>query len=234
MNQFIAKMAGCIEGMISGFERLVFRGRLRRLYQPKGREWYLCQNKILIKDYGQPVEKVRAEWKESAIAPIRSMGRVVKHLSSCRTSKEELARHIAAEQGIRSGPVCALTCVEPCQSFRWEKNKKTGWLEPVLKLRQCVALYLYSIPPELGWRNARIPTWFPFAIHICLNGREWLSRQMDREQLGYQRHDNCFSWLEDYQRAQQLLAEQWKGNWPQGLDAIAQQLNPIPAEIFRN
>ena len=78
MNQFIAKMAGCIEGVISGLDRLVFRGTLRRLYQPQGREWYLCQNKILIKDYGQPVEKVSAKWKESAIAPIRSMGRVVK------------------------------------------------------------------------------------------------------------------------------------------------------------
>jgi hypothetical protein len=220
--------------VISGFDRLVFRGTLRRLYQPKGMEWYLCQNKILIKDYGQHVEKVSAEWKESAIAPIRSMGRVVKHLNSCRTSKEELARHIAAEQGIRSGPVCALTCVEPCQSFRLEKNKKTGWLEPVLKLRQCVALYLYSIHPEFGWMNARIQTWFPFAIHICWNGREWLSRQMDREQLGYQRHDNCFSWMEDYQRAQQLLEEQLKGNWPQWLDAIAHQLNPIHAEIFRH
>ena len=155
------------------------------------------------------------------------MGRVVKHLSSCRTSKEELARHIAAEQGTRSGPVCALTCVEPYQSFRLEKNEKTGWLEPVLKPRPCLALYLYSIHPEFGWMNARIQTWFPFAIHICLNGREWLSRPMDREQLGYQRHDHCFSWLEDYQRAQQLLEEQWKGNWPQGLDTIAQQLNPL-------
>ena len=97
----------------------------------------------------------------------------MKHLSSCRTSKEELARHIAAEQGIRSGPVCALTCVEPYQSFRLDKNQKTGWLEPVLKLRPCVALYLYSIPPELGWKNARIQTGFPFANHICWNGREW-------------------------------------------------------------
>ena len=144
----------------------------------------------------------------------------MKHLSSCRTSKEELARHIAAEQGIRSGPVCALTCVEPYQSFRLEKNQKTGWLESVLKLRPCVALYLYS---------NRVPV-----RQSHLLERAGMARQMDREQLGYRRHDNCFSWLEDYQRAQQWLEEQWKGNWPQGLDAIAQQLNPIHAEIFRN
>ena len=110
MNQFIAKMAGCIEGVISGFDRLVFRGTLRRLYQPKGMEWYLCQNKILIKDYGQHVEKVSAELKESATAPLRSMGRVVEHVRSSRTNKEELARRIATKQGILSGPVCALTC----------------------------------------------------------------------------------------------------------------------------
>jgi hypothetical protein len=30
---------------------------------------------------------------------------------------------------------------------------------------------------------AHIQTWFPFAIHIYVNGREWLARQMDTEKL---------------------------------------------------
>lgn len=234
MQQFIAKLGNCIEGVISGFDRLVFRGTLRRLYQPKGMEWYLCQNDVLIKDYAAHVDKVSAALKATSFGPLHGLGRVVEHLRSCRTNKEELARNIAAEQGIQSGPVCGFSCVEPCKSFRLEKNAKTGWLEPVLRDRQCLMLYHYSIHPEFGWMNARIQTWFPFAIQICLNGREWLSRQMDREQLHYQRHDNCFSWIEDYPRAQQLLDEQLKGNWPQWLDEIADQLNPLHEEIFRN
>ena len=234
MQQFIAKLGNCIEGVISGFDRLVFRGTLRRLYQRKGMEWYLCQNHVQIKDYAQHVDQVSTALKTASLEPFHSLGLVVEHLRSCRISKDERARQIAAEQGIQSGPVCAFSCVEPCKSFRLEKNPNTGWLEPVLKQRQCLVLYHYSIHPEFGWMNARIQTWFPFAIQICINGREWLARQMDRLKLHYQRHENCFSWIGDYQRAQQLLEEQLKGNWPQWLDAIARQLNPIHEEIFHN
>ena len=53
--------------------------------------------------------------------------------------------------------------------------------------------------------NARIQTWFPFSIQICINGREWLARQMDETELGYQRRDNCFSWLENPVEAQRLM-----------------------------
>src|SRR5204863_9167085 len=62
--------------------------------------------------------------------------------------------------------------------------------------------------PEFGFMNARIQTWFPFSIQICLNGREWLARQMDQAGIGYRRHDNCFSRIDDYGRAQQLMDEQ--------------------------
>jgi hypothetical protein len=39
--------------------------------------------------------------------------------------------------------------------------------------------------------NARLQTWFPFNIQICLNGREWLARAMDREGLRYEKRENC-------------------------------------------
>jgi hypothetical protein len=45
--------------------------------------------------------------------------------------------------------------------------------------------------------NARIQTWMPFTIQICLNGREWLARQMDAAGIRYRRRDNCFTWIED-------------------------------------
>jgi hypothetical protein len=53
----------------------------------------------------------------------------------------------------------------------------------VLRVRPCLVLYHYSIDPEWGWMNARLQTWFPFQVQVCLNGCEWLARQMDREGL---------------------------------------------------
>ena len=40
-----------------------------------------------------------------------------------------------------------------------------------------------------GFMNARIQTWFPFPVQICLNGREWLARQMEAAGLEYARQD---------------------------------------------
>jgi hypothetical protein len=65
-----------------------------------------------------------------------------------------------------------------------------------------------------GFMSARLQTWFPFPIQICLNGREWLARQMDAEGLHYQCQGNCFPWIEDFPRAQQLMQAQLRTNWP--------------------
>jgi hypothetical protein len=53
-----------------------------------------------------------------------------------------------------------------------------------------------------GWMSIRIQTWFPFTIQVCINGREWLARRMDREGIAYTRRDNCFTWIEDLAKAQ--------------------------------
>lgn len=66
-----------------------------------------------------------------------------------------------------------------------------------------------------------------------MNGREWLARQMDRAGIRYQQQDNCFPWIADWERAQQLMNTQLQANWPELLNQIAHLLNPLHDEIFR-
>src|SRR5207245_871979 len=66
----------------------------------------------------------------------------------------------------------------------------------------------WAADPLSGVINARIQTWFPFTIEVCINGREWLARMMDVAGLGYVQRENCFPWLEDPQRAQRLMDQQ--------------------------
>ena len=80
--------------------------------------------------------------------------------------------------------------------------------------------------------NARIQTWYPFSIQVCLNGREWLAHQMDRVGLRYERCDNCFPWIENVAKAQTIMNEQLRMDWPRALDAVAHRLNPIHEELF--
>jgi hypothetical protein len=80
--------------------------------------------------------------------------------------------------------------------------------------------------------SARVQTWYPFAVQICLNGREWLARQMDQLGLKYERRDNKFVWVEDFARAQQLLDQQLEVNWPELLNGILKEVHPSHPELL--
>ena len=97
-----------------------------------------------------------------------------------------------------------------------------------VRYRPTTVIYHYRIDPQWGWMHARIQTWFPFPIQICLNGREWLARQMGRADLAYVRQDNCFPWVEDWQAAQRLLDQQLRVAWPALLDELARVATQEP------
>ena len=233
MNKFIAKYADQIQGKLSGFDRLVFRGTLRQIAYPFGMNGYLWANQVLLKDFGAHVNRISEQVKEAALRCVQEIGRPVQYLQSSKTDKEEIARSIARQQKITQGPVCALTCVEPCWGFDIHRNRETKQLDLVRRSRKCLYVYQYWQHPVLGWLNARIETWFPFSIQICMNGREWLARQMDSAGIGYRQQDNCFPWVADWEQAQQLMDKQLQANWPELLNTIASGLNPIHNEIFQ-
>jgi hypothetical protein len=93
--------------------------------------------------------------------------------------------------------------------------------------------YHYYQHPGFGLLHVRVQTWFPFTVDVCLNGREWLARQMDRAGIDYEQRDNCFARVGDPARAQALLDEQLKTDWPRVPDALLEQAHPLHVELGR-
>jgi len=232
MHEFTATYAKQIAGVLSGFDRMVFRGTLRKIAYPFGLQGYLWANQVLLKDFGTHAQRVSEMVKAAALEAITSAGRPVRYLHSSREDKEQIARQIAAVDGIQQGPVCALTCVEPCWGYDVHRNRQSRKLDLVQRTRKCLFVYQYWQHPQLGWMNARIQTWFPFSIQVCLNGREWLARQLSQAGIAYRKRDNCLVWVQDWGRAQQLLDEQLRADWGECLQRIARLLNPRHAELF--
>jgi hypothetical protein len=232
MNQFITKYADKVKGVLSGFDRLRFKGTLRALHYGEGMQAYLHHARVLRKDFGQHVEAVSKRIRGAAEQWAHAAGRPVEYLASCLTNKEQRARAIAQRDGITEGPVCAFGCVESCQSFEVRRDPADGQLRVVACPRRCVHVYHYFIHPEFGFGYARLQTWFPFTLWVGLNGREWLARRLDAEGVAYQRADNCFPWVADFARAQTLQHEQLAVNWPDLLDGFARQLAPLHDELF--
>lgn len=232
MNHFTTKYEQNLAGVLSGFDRLVFHGTIRTLASVGGMKGYLSYCNILWKDFADHAEKVTERIKQAALRPFHQAERPVVYVPSPKTSKEEQARQIADKDGIREGPICMLTSLELCSGFDVNFNHTTQRLQLVGRNRKCLHLYHYRIDPVLGFLHARLQTWFPFNIQVCLNGREWLAHQMDTEGIRYERRDNCFVWIENLPRAQELMEAQLQANWPQQLDRLAALLNPTLAEAL--
>jgi hypothetical protein len=77
-----------------------------------------------------------------------------------------------------------LSCVEPCVSYGVHKNKEKKELELRLGEKRCLHYYHYYFDEHWGLVPTRLQSWFPFTMQVCLNGREWLSQQLERAGLG--------------------------------------------------
>lgn len=233
MHEFNAKFGHLLKGVLSGWDRLVVRGELRVLYADDGgMKQYLKTNHVLLKNFKEFVNGVTKRLRAASLAAALEANRPVMYVRSPKSSKEEIARSIQQRDGIQQGLIAVLTCVEPCMSYSVVPNGKTKELDLKLEQRQCMHLYHYWMHPELGFMHGRIQTWFPFRIQMCLNGREWLARQMDRAGMSYERHGNCFPWVEDFAAAHELFQSQLSVDWPEMLNPIARALNPVHEEIF--
>ena len=232
MNQFVKKYTSKLVGVISGFDRLVLKGTLRPLSYTAGMMNFLYEKEVLLKDFGPYAQEVSEQLKEASQEEAEQLGRTNRYLESSRTRKEPLARKIAEEQGIGEGLICLFRTVEPCMGYDIYRNREAQKLQLVKRQRKCLWLYHYWIDPRWGFMGARIQTWFPFDIYVCLNGREWLARQMDRAGIDYRRIENCFPWIEDPLKAQRLMNRQPRTSWLTPLRQVARTLNPAHGRIF--
>ena len=232
MKSFLPAVAGLVFGVLSGYDRMVFRGHLRSL-MPTGRMAQYCHtNGVLLKDFKGHAQVVTDRLIAASEAAARATGRPVEYLPSPKTRKEDHVRRIAARDRVTDGLIAVLKCVEPCWSFTLRGNRPAKKLEFRPEPRQCLHLYHYYRHPVFGFMYARLQTWFPFAIQVGINGREWLGRQMDAAGLAYRRHDNCFTWLQDVEQAQSLMAEQSRLNWATALDDVRALVHPSHPELL--
>jgi hypothetical protein len=227
MERFLERHHDRITGVLSGFDRMLFRGTLRSICHLTGMDMFLSSQRVLYKDFGAYVNKLSEQLKVHAESVAQRAGRPFRYVASADASKEEIARKILEESPIAEGLVCVLTCVEPCQTFSIRKDPARKLLRLVGEPRKCLHVYFYYIDRDFGLMHIRLQTWLPFPIQVCLNGREYLARQLTRARVGYEQRDNCFVRIDDLPRAQRILSRLVKRKWPRWLRILSRRHNPL-------
>ena len=231
MKRFLRQHADQISGVLSGFDRLRFRGTLRWLAYTAGMRSFLSCLGVLLKDFKTYVQGVTDQIRDAAEQVARAEGRRVIYLNSSAISKEELARDIAQRDGIGEGLVCVFSAVEPCFSYELHRNRESRLLELRGRPQKCLHYYFYFQDRKFGFMHVRLQTWFPLTVHIAINGREWLARQLDAAEIGYRRQDNCFLEVADLRRAQALCDAQLATRWPAVFNQLVERLHPTHRQI---
>jgi DNA-binding PadR family transcriptional regulator len=230
MERFRERHQDHILGVLSGFDRLLFRGTLTSVSYLAGLEGFLATHSPLYKEFGAFVERLSQRIKDHAEAFAATQQRPFRYLAAASASKEDLAREIMEADRITQGLVCVFSCVEPCQSYTVQRDRQSKHIRVVPALRKCLHLYFYFVDREFGLMHVRLQTWLPFQIQVCVNGREYLARQMTKAGIDYEQRDNCFTRIDDLTRAQKILERLTTRKWGRFLNALARRVNPLAAE----
>ena len=232
MPNFIDQFRSSISGVLSGFDRLVFHGHLQGLTYTNGVMRFLSQKSVLLKEF-LPWAKCHTERiKEDFGKQAKRIHIPVEHLRSSKTEKEPLARLRQRQRRIPVGSVAALSCVEPCRIWDVNRNRATHRLELSYRNGQCLHLYHYLDHARYGFMHIRLQTWFPFAIQVCMNGREYLRRAMEKAEVGFAMRDNCFTAIRDWPRAQKLSDGMLDLDWIKVLNGCAQEIFPSRRQLI--
>ena len=208
MKAFLRLLAPLVLGVLCGFDRYRFRGSKRHLCYPDGVMSYFSKHSILLKDYRDFRAKETTDTLCQAIEEPAQKAKIYQYLNSGEVSKEKTALALAAKQGKTKGLIAVLGCVEPSMNLMVRKNQKSKRLEPRLERGKCMHYYHYYLDEKFGLRYTRLQSWFPFTMHAGLNGRDWLGQQMLKAAIKHTKRDNCFTWIEDFEKAQKLADTQ--------------------------
>jgi len=223
-NAFVDRHSDRITGVLSSFDRVIFKGHLRPICWGEGMERFMGRRGVLIKDFKRFVQEHSETVKAHAKKVAEKAGRPYETLSR-QIDKEKRARQIAKRDGIEDGLVCVFSALEGAQSFRVVGGK--GRPRIVNAMRKCLCLYFYILHKRFGLVHVRIQSWFPFTVQVYVNGHEWLARQMSRKGIAYRQLDNAFLWIEDPRKAQKLADAFARIHWPRELGRLARRVNPL-------
>jgi len=232
MKKLFELYSDIADGAIHGWDRIRFRGTIRWLASTRGINTYLQDRGILIKDFKQWAQGITTRVRSASEEQAKRLGITIRYLNRSGIDKEALARQIAEEQGIDTGDICMFSVVENCRAPGVRGNRLEKTLELEMQKRRCVFIYHYWNDPVIGFGHTRLQTWLPLNVTLCINGRHWLERQLMAESIDYLKDGNCFPFISDPARAQELLDSQLSTNWPDLLNPLLRRNCPVIDDLF--
>ncbi len=124
--------------------------------------------------------------------------------------KDDIAKTYLAKFQGEEGVLFVGKAQEKASVFRTEKRrdadgKRYPWI--IRSTAMPNHYYVYILDRDFGPLFIKFCTYFPYAAKLCLNGHEWLKRQLTRRGIAYQPLDNGIRSSENATRVQHIANE---------------------------
>jgi hypothetical protein len=224
MKSFLSRFGSLVLFVLSGFDRLRFCGESRLLNHARGVQSYCYQQRLRFTDFPDHAETLTDVLRKQTSQQLGDIP--LQYLNSPEIDKEQAALALAQKHGLTQGRIAVLTCQESGLTYRLRKNKD-GLVEPRKEPTRCVHYYHYFLHQQFGLCYVRIQSWFPFSVHVGLNGRRWLGQQLRNRGARFEQRGNLITQVEEVELAQRLLDEQKHVLWPELLRDLVRPVHPL-------
>lgn len=224
-----------INGVLATFDRMIINGYLLNLCNYRQFLYYLIQNNIKLKEFDKFALEQTSILCNHIDSYIEENNVKTIYLNSGKIDKNEIVMKELEKNPTKTGLISTLSTVEVCNTMTVRPNHETQKLEVISKNTKCKHYYFYYNDEEFGLMYLKIQTWFPYNVQIYINGREYLSKMFDKENIKYEMYNNSFSYIEDFDKAQKLADSILNKKISDSFDGLIKQINvhlPKIEEIF--
>lgn len=121
--------------------------------------------------------------------------------------KDDIAQGYLREFEAEEGVLFVGKAQEKASVFRTEKRINEAGVKYPWIIRSTAMVnhyYFYVLDRDFGPLFIKFCAYFPYAVKVCLNGHEWLKRQLEKREMTYEALDNGILSCEDPRRVQRL------------------------------
>ena len=220
-----------INGILETFDRMIINGYLLNLCNYRQFLFYLIQNNVQLKDFNNFALQQTNSLCTNIEEYIKENNVELKYLSSGKISKDDLARQEFEKSNNKVGLISAFSVVELCNTMTVAPNHQTKKLEVTSRSTKCKHYYFYFNDEEFGWMFLKIQTWFPYNVQIYINGREYLSKIFDKNNIKYEMYNNSFSYIENFEIAQKFADSILDKKISDSFDGMIKKINNLLPNI---
>ncbi len=232
-NLFVEKYQEDTIGVIKAFDREIFSGSLIPLTYVDGLKRFLRANSILLKDFKNYAMSLSEELKSKAKNLAESNNAPYIYFNDSKHRNEKEVKQIINQRGEHPGLVAIITKLEIDNSYELRLNKETNKLELKQRKRRSLHIYYYFIDEDYGLCFFRVQSYFPFKVKVYINGHEKLAVDMKKAKIKYSKDDNCFTWIENIEKAQRISDRIDVRKFHSKLDSWVEQYVPIINELSK-